>query len=96
MGLQQEIGEWANKIFGKHQTTAGIINHLLKEFIEFVETEAPGEAADCVLLLMQHAHEKGYDLLEEARKKHEINVNRKWGKPDEHGVIEHIEENQNG
>jgi hypothetical protein len=88
--LQSDAGTWANNTFGKGQTIDGILNHLVKEVTEFLETQEPDEAADIVLLLCQHAHEKGYDLLAEARKKHEINVKRKWGKPDANGVIEHI------
>ena len=48
------------------------------------------EAADCLLCLLQHAHENKYDLFNTARVKHEINERRKWGPPDEYGVIEHI------
>lgn len=90
--LQHEAGSWANKVFGKCQTTTGIINHLIKEVCELRDSDSPDEAADCLLLLCQHAHECGYDLIEEAWKKHAINLKRKWGKPDEHGVIEHIRE----
>ena len=88
--LQQDAGNWANETFGKSQTVDGVVNHLAKEVLELSQSDAPDEAADCLLLLMQHAHECGYDLLEEGRKKHEINLKRKWGKPDENGVIEHI------
>jgi len=88
--LQKEVGAWANKVFGKSQTTIGVINHLIKEVCELRDSNAPDEAADCLLLLFQHAHEQGYDLIEEAKKKHQINLKRKWGKPDKYGVIEHI------
>jgi len=90
LNLQKETGEWANETFGKGQTVIGIINHLIKEVCELRDSDRPEEAADCLLLLFQHAHECEYDLLEEAKKKHEINLKRKWGKPDEYGVIEHI------
>lgn len=88
--LQDIAGQWANDTFGKTQTTTGIINHLIEEVMELAESDEPSEAADCLLLLFQHAHETGYNLIEEARKKHEINTKRKWGQPDEHGVIKHI------
>ena len=90
--LQADAGNWANRVFGKHQTVTGVMNHFKKECLEFFETDTPNEAADCLLLLMQHAHEKGYDLLDEGRKKHNINLNRKWSEPDSFGVIEHIKE----
>ena len=89
--FQDTLGKWANETFGKGvQTQEGITNHLVSEVIEFIESEEPEEAADCFMLLLQHAHECGYDLLEEAQKKHEINLKREWGKPDKNGVIEHI------
>lgn len=89
--FQDEIGKWANDTFGQNvQTYKGVLAHLCKEVIELVETNEPVEAADCFLLLLQHAHECGYDLMEEAKKKHQINLKRKWGKPDKHGCIEHI------
>lgn len=97
--LQSEAGQWANDTFGKGQTVTGVLNHLIKEIRELYDAsmvnnviDARGEAADCLLLLMQHAHELGYDLLEEAKKKHQINLKRKWGKPNEYGVIEHIKD----
>jgi len=90
--LQYDAGSWANRVFGKGQTITGIINHLIKEVCELRDSDSPDEAADCLLLLCQHAHECGYNLIEEARKKHQINLNRKWGKPDEYGVIEHTRE----
>ena len=53
------------------------------------------EAADCFTLLIDIlAHEQLtiQDLYEGSIEKLEINKNRKWGKPDENGVIEHIKE----
>ena len=90
--LQKEAGGWANKTFGKSQTVTGVINHLVKEVYELKDSNEPEEAADCLLLLFQLAHEGGYDLIQEAQKKHKINLKRKWGKPDKYGVIEHIRE----
>ena len=92
--FQDLIGKWANDTFGVGiQTHLGVMSHFIKEVIEFEKSHDPEEAADCFLLLLQHAHECGYDLFEEAQKKHEINTKRKWGKPDESGCIEHIRDN---
>ena len=91
--FQDIAGKWANDTFGVgNQTKCGVMAHLYKEIIELGETHDPDEAADCFLLLLQHAHECGYDLMAEAKKKHKINLSRKWGKPDETGCIEHIRE----
>ena len=53
------------------------------------------EAVDCFTLLLDVlAHEQFdvNDLIEASYFKLEVNKNRKWGKPDENGVVEHIEE----
>jgi len=90
--LQRQIGEWGNRVFGKSQSVRGLVNHLIKEAYELGDSGNPEEAADCLILLFQHAHECGYDLFEEVKKKHKINLKRKWGKPDKYGVIEHLKE----
>lgn len=51
------------------------------------------EFADCFMLLLDSARSFGLDsktLIEFTHLKLEINKNRKWGKPDENGVVEHI------
>jgi len=88
--LQQEIGRWGEDVFGKSQSVRGLANHIVKEAYELRDSNDPEEAADCLILLFQHAHECGYDLFEEVKKKHKINLKRKWGKPDKYGIIEHI------
>ena len=53
------------------------------------------EYADCFMLLLDSAHHFGMtadDILKAASKKLEINKQRKWGNPDENGVIEHIKD----
>ena len=53
------------------------------------------EAADCFTLLLDViAHEQFdvNDLVNASIEKIVINKKRKWGKPDENGVVEHIEE----
>lgn len=54
--------------------------------------EIKEEIVDCYLLVLHLVHLRGFDLLDEARKKMEINRGRKWGPPDKNGVIEHTEE----
>lgn len=91
--------------FDKDSCTCGMYNHLKKEVIELEKAcrcatdpniptdqrEAISEeTADCFLLLLHLAHLHKFDLLEEARKKMEINRKRTWGEPDEYGVIEHV------
>ena len=88
--FQRIVGQWGDELFGVGQKAPGIVAHLRKEVEELAEFHAPEEGADCFLLLLQHAHQCGYDLYEEAKKKHQINLTRKWGAPDKDGCIEHI------
>lgn len=51
------------------------------------------EYADCFTLLLDSASHFGLtadDLIKLSRRKLEINKKRKWGNPDENGVVEHI------
>jgi NTP pyrophosphatase (non-canonical NTP hydrolase) len=73
-----------------------VVAHLKKEVDELAESHDPEEAADCLILLLHHAHKCGYDLMIEAFKKFEINRQRRWGRPDEDGVVEHIREDPVG
>lgn len=89
--FQREVGEWGDKTF-PGSTPNSVVAHLIKEIIELSESHDPEEGADCLLLLLHHAHKYGYDLLTEARKKFEINKKRRWGEPNKDGVVEHIRE----
>lgn len=53
------------------------------------------EYADCMMLLLDSALHFGIsakELLSLTREKLEVNKARKWGKPDENGVVEHVKE----
>jgi hypothetical protein len=53
------------------------------------------ELADCLMLLIDcasHTQINMDSLISAVEEKLEINKNRKWGTPDENGVIRHIEE----
>ena len=86
--FQLQVGEWATGIF--KQNNKAITEHLRREVMELMESNDPEEGGDCLLILLHHAYVNGYDLLGEAKKKFAIVQTRKWGEPDEMGVIEHI------
>ncbi len=92
--FQAAVGSWADTTFNK-STLETIINHLKREIVELEQSKTPDEAADCFLLLLHFAHKSKFNLFGEARKKHDINMNRKWGEPDREGVVEHIEKDSN-
>lgn len=51
------------------------------------------EFADCFMLLLDSAHHfslSAEQLINLAREKLGVNKARKWGKPDDNGVVEHI------
>ena len=53
------------------------------------------EYADCFFLLFGSAAAYGMsykDICDSIQKKFEINKRRKWGKPDENGVVNHLKE----
>jgi len=96
--LQDQVAAWQAETF-PGATTRSRIKHLEKEVGELEEAELGisrerilREAADCAILLFGIAALVGGDLLDEARKKLEINKGRKWGEPDEDGVVEHIDD----
>jgi len=88
--FQFEVGTWGNKTFGA-ATQVSIVKHLAREVKELAESQEPEEAADCLLLLLHHAHRGGYDLLNVARNKMLVNHERIWKAPDAEGVCEHEE-----
>jgi hypothetical protein len=69
--FQKAVGEWQKATFPK-ETKESLVAHLRKEVLELEVSHAPEETADCMLLLIGHAHICGYDLLEAAREKFEI------------------------
>jgi NTP pyrophosphatase (non-canonical NTP hydrolase) len=93
----------AKRNYDLQSCSHGIYKHLVKEVKElydalrqkFVSDNPPTcsveeELADCFIILIHLAHLHGFDLLEAARNKMDINRKRTWGEPDEDGVIEHI------
>lgn len=93
-----EISAWQKETFG-HATAMSKIAHLADEIIELVhaiKTNDPGkrlEFADCFFLLFGAAAADGMsyeDICSAIQEKFEINKLRKWGEPDENGVVNHI------
>lgn len=100
--LMNDISEWSDKTFGEGQRNPAIAYHLKKEVDELIkaleekdETHIRFEYADCMMLLLDSAKHYGFNashFLFITRMKLNINKTRKWGKPDENGVVEHIKE----
>ena len=55
--------------------------------------DVKNEFADCFMLLLDSASHFGIDsdmLIKLTDDKLQVNKNRKWGKPDKNGVVEHV------
>lgn len=100
--LFDRVTKWQDETFGK-ATPISKLHHLEDEIEELMEgfaemknsDEIKSEYADCFLLLYGSAAKFGmsYDDINLAiSRKMDINEKRKWGKPDEQGVVRHIEE----
>jgi hypothetical protein len=95
LSFQRMVAQWGRETFPR-QSTSGVMAHLEDEIQELKENPAdPEELADCFLLLLQLASRAGVkevDLLDAAKRKHEVNRDRKWGAPDERGVCRHVDD----
>lgn len=94
----ESISKWQNETFGE-ATALSKIAHLKQEVEELkidLEKDCPAkifEFADCFILLFGAAASDGMfyeDICNAIDKKMEMNKKRKWGKPDENGVVNHI------
>lgn len=99
--LQAEIGAWQEATFPEMERRAmPIVQHLRSEAQELeVELAAAGrenapavqaEAADVFILLVGLATSLGFNLEAAVKEKMAINKKRKWGPPQENGVIHHV------
>lgn len=95
--LQRMVGEWGNRTFPQ-STPDTILAHLRDEIDELIEARETGEdvaveAADCFLLLLHFAYRNGFGLVDNALRKHKINVDRTWvTQMNERGYFVHIEQ----
>lgn len=94
------ITEWQNKTFGK-ATALSKVEHLkeeLKELSEDLQNDSAVrrlEFADCFILLFGAASSDGMtyeDICACIDEKFSIVQKRKWGQPDENGVVKHLKE----
>ena len=80
--LIQEVVELKDAIVAENET-CGLTGH----------NDVRMEYADCFFLLFGSAAAYGFsykDICDAVQEKFEINKARKWGKPDENGVVNHI------
>jgi NTP pyrophosphatase (non-canonical NTP hydrolase) len=94
--FQKIHGIWSDKTFGSTRSPKVPLFHLKKEVEEVLSAPTdPEEYADCFILLLDAARLANIPMqtiFEEMKKKFEKNKSRRWGKPDENGVSEHIKE----
>lgn len=94
----ESIVKWQKETFGE-ATPLSKIAHLAEEVIELIDDlktnnpERRFEFADCFMLLFGAAASDGMsyeDICNAIESKMKINYKRKWGKPDNNGVVHHI------
>ena len=97
------ITNWQKETFPNSNANSKIV-HLKQEVDElqsdvmYNSIDARLEFADCFILLFgaAKAHGMSYeDICAAIDEKMHINVNRKWGKPDKNGVVNHIKNETN-
>lgn len=96
-GQFQFVTHWQRETFPK-ATALSMIAHLRQELDELVtaiemDTAVPHEFADCFMLLYGAADRAGlrhHNIVAAIDDKMAINRLRKWGEPDENGVVNHI------
>lgn len=93
------ITTWQSQTFPA-ATVQSKLAHLKEEIEEVLNGIKNGETvahefADCILLLYGAAEKSGMSYMDIKRalwQKMSININRKWGSPDEKGIVRHIED----
>ncbi len=92
--LFAEVCQWQKATF-RDATPRSKIAHLRKEVEELNQRpDDDHEYADCMLLLIGAWGARGKsaaELVQACRDKLDINRARKWGRPDQSGVVEHLE-----
>lgn len=85
--------DWAEQNFPQ-RTNHSILTHMRREIDEIeAHPDDIEEWADVLLLFMHGMRERGINstqLTHALEEKFAKNQARKWGKPDEHGVVEHV------
>lgn len=93
--VSDQISKFSDEIFGKLRPFTAPLHHMKLEVEETIQSGDEEEFADILLLLLDSYRKKfpnsiTQDLLNVADKKIALLWNRKWDKPDENGVIQHI------
>lgn len=96
--LQAEIVAWIIETF-PDRSSEGLLTHFREEVAELceeLESSPPDEqnvreeCADVMHFLFQIAGQYGFDLMEETRRKFEINQARTWA-ASEDGIVRHVD-----
>jgi len=98
--LQRMIGTWANTALPEPHLVSAAAHKARDEAHELVAAAANGfihdiaeETADVAIALLTIAHRAGFSLKDAIRKKHAVNLTRRWGPPDPlTGVTSHVRE----
>ena len=94
--LMDALVAWSDGQFGTGDRTIGMLlgddSTYVDELTDQID-KTDMEFADCFMLLLDaasHSYIDAEQLIGLSYKKLEINKNRRWGEPDENGVVEHV------
>lgn len=98
--LIDEVSKSTSSLYPNERTSLALSNHLQKEAVELIQAIKSGvendiyeELADCLILILNIATKYEIDankLTKNVKDKLENCKKRKFGDPDENGIIEHI------
>lgn len=103
--LIAELARWSDATFTDHRDPERTLVHLQREVTEALVAvrheldDVAFEFADLFMLVVDAARRYGLEwdeLLWYVQAKHEINLQRTWGKPDADGVVEHVRTQPSG
>lgn len=86
--LQQVYGKWSEVTFPKNDLRSWC-NHIRDEVDELEEGNDPLEAADIVLMLLDHAARNNYSLMDAIKVKFDMLRSRTWKPQNELGIVKH-------
>lgn len=88
--IQQEVKDWADRVYPTRTAHGALTKLMLEEIPEFaLNQHDPGEYADLVILVLDIATLNGIDVATAVRDKMMKNWNRDWRVDPETGLMRH-------
>ena len=91
-GLTKRVVEWADSVFPDRTEEAALRKMMLEELPELLNggRDDPGEYADVLILLVDIAYLRGFDIVAAAQEKMTVNEGRSWKLDPVTGSLKHV------